>query len=185
MARPTPREREEREQRRRQHQARRDEVHAREERSREQVQEILVKAQAVASARPKDTLPEVTDLIEELEQARGDRRGREATRRAILYTFNLIGQDGKDVPVCPFLDRKDALARLLHSVPGSNRPVIGQQERVLGKPIPWAGELSACLPVAKSRPGIISKVVSFSSCLCISRRRPAARHHQQLAGRYV
>jgi bifunctional non-homologous end joining protein LigD len=43
-----------------------------------------------------------------------DRRGREATRRATLYAFNLI--EHKDVPVCPFLDRKDALARLLHSV---------------------------------------------------------------------
>jgi bifunctional non-homologous end joining protein LigD len=39
---------------------------------------------------------------------------REAARTAILYAFDLIEHDGKDLRGRPFLDRKAALARLLH-----------------------------------------------------------------------
>ena len=40
-------------------------------------------------------------------------RRREAMRTAILYAFDLIERDGEDLRNRPFLDRKDALARLL------------------------------------------------------------------------
>jgi len=40
-------------------------------------------------------------------------RRREAARAAILYAFDLIEHDGKDLRNLPFLDRKAALARLL------------------------------------------------------------------------
>src|SRR5262249_17081823 len=42
-----------------------------------------------------------------------DLRRRAAARTAILYAFDLIEQDGKDLRNRPFLDRKAALARLL------------------------------------------------------------------------
>jgi bifunctional non-homologous end joining protein LigD len=38
---------------------------------------------------------------------------REAARTAILYAFDLIEHDGKDLRNLPFLNRKAALARLL------------------------------------------------------------------------
>src|ERR1700751_4955995 len=38
---------------------------------------------------------------------------REAAQTAILYTFDLIEHNGKDLRKLPFLDRKAALARLL------------------------------------------------------------------------
>src|SRR5712671_4192706 len=40
-------------------------------------------------------------------------RRREAAHTAILYAFDLIEHDGEDLRNRPFLDRKDALARLL------------------------------------------------------------------------
>jgi ATP-dependent DNA ligase len=40
---------------------------------------------------------------------------REAARTAILYAFDLIEFDGKDLRNLPFLDRKAALARLLRN----------------------------------------------------------------------
>jgi bifunctional non-homologous end joining protein LigD len=40
-------------------------------------------------------------------------RRREAADTAILYAFNLIEHDGEDMRNRPFLDRKNALARLL------------------------------------------------------------------------
>jgi bifunctional non-homologous end joining protein LigD len=43
-------------------------------------------------------------------------RRREAARTAILYPFDLIEHDGEDLRNCPFLDRKDALARLLRDI---------------------------------------------------------------------
>jgi bifunctional non-homologous end joining protein LigD len=45
-----------------------------------------------------------------------DLRRREAARTAILYAFDLIEQDGEDLRDRPFLDRKAALARLLHGI---------------------------------------------------------------------
>jgi bifunctional non-homologous end joining protein LigD len=42
--------------------------------------------------------------------------GREATRTAILYAFDLIEHDGEDLRKLPFLDRKAALARLLGGI---------------------------------------------------------------------
>src|SRR5215467_12492979 len=42
-------------------------------------------------------------------------RRREAARTAILYAFDLIEHDGEDLRNRPFLDRKAALARLLHN----------------------------------------------------------------------
>ena len=50
--------------------------------------------------------PDGLSLFEEL------RRG-EAARTAVLYAFDLIEHDGKDLRNPPFLDRKAALARLL------------------------------------------------------------------------
>ena len=44
-----------------------------------------------------------------------DLRGREAPHKAILYAFDLIEHDGADLRHLPFLDRKAALARLLHN----------------------------------------------------------------------
>jgi bifunctional non-homologous end joining protein LigD len=41
-------------------------------------------------------------------------RRREAAHTAILYAFDLIEHDGEDLRDRPFLDRKAALARLLH-----------------------------------------------------------------------
>jgi bifunctional non-homologous end joining protein LigD len=41
-------------------------------------------------------------------------RRREAAHSAILYAFDLIEHDGRDLRDLPFLDRKAALARLLH-----------------------------------------------------------------------
>jgi bifunctional non-homologous end joining protein LigD len=40
-------------------------------------------------------------------------RRREAAHKAILYAFDLIEHDGEDLRNRPFLERKDALARLL------------------------------------------------------------------------
>jgi bifunctional non-homologous end joining protein LigD len=42
-----------------------------------------------------------------------DLRRREAAHSAILYAFDLIEHNGEDLRDLPFLDRKDALARLL------------------------------------------------------------------------
>ena len=42
-----------------------------------------------------------------------DLRRREAAHSAILYAFDLIEYDGEDLRNRPFLERKDALARLL------------------------------------------------------------------------
>jgi bifunctional non-homologous end joining protein LigD len=39
---------------------------------------------------------------------------REAARTAILYAFDIIEHDGEDLRDYPFLERKAALARLLH-----------------------------------------------------------------------
>jgi bifunctional non-homologous end joining protein LigD len=44
-----------------------------------------------------------------------DLRRRLAARAAVLYAFNLIEHDGKDLRNLPFLDRKAALARLLRN----------------------------------------------------------------------
>ncbi len=43
-------------------------------------------------------------------------RRRAAAQTAILYAFDLIEHDGKDLRDLPFLDRKDALARLLRGI---------------------------------------------------------------------
>jgi bifunctional non-homologous end joining protein LigD len=40
---------------------------------------------------------------------------REGARTAILYAFDLIEHHGEDTRNLPFLDRKNALARLLHN----------------------------------------------------------------------
>jgi bifunctional non-homologous end joining protein LigD len=42
-----------------------------------------------------------------------DLRRREAAHKAVLYAFDLMEHDGDDVRDLPFLDRKNALARLL------------------------------------------------------------------------
>jgi bifunctional non-homologous end joining protein LigD len=42
-------------------------------------------------------------------------RSREAAHTAILYAFDLIEHDGEDMRNLPFLDRKNALARLLRN----------------------------------------------------------------------
>jgi ATP dependent DNA ligase domain len=45
-------------------------------------------------------------------------RSREAARAAIHYAFDLIEHDGEDMRNRPFLDRKNALARLLRNTEG-------------------------------------------------------------------
>jgi bifunctional non-homologous end joining protein LigD len=45
-----------------------------------------------------------------------DLRRRDAARSAILYTFDLIEHDGEDLRGWPFLDRMNALARLLRGI---------------------------------------------------------------------
>jgi hypothetical protein len=70
MARPNRKEREGIEQRRRHHQTERDAAKARQDRSRQQIADILAQAQAAAAARPADELPNVVDIVTELEQAR-------------------------------------------------------------------------------------------------------------------
>jgi bifunctional non-homologous end joining protein LigD len=62
-------------------------------------------------------------------------RRREATRTAILYTFDLIEHDGEDLRDRPFLYRKAALARLLR---GSETGIL-LHEHVAG----WATPLAA------------------------------------------
>jgi bifunctional non-homologous end joining protein LigD len=52
--------------------------------------------------------PDGLSLFDEL-------RRREAADTAILYAFDLIEHDGEDLRNRPFLDRKNALARLLHN----------------------------------------------------------------------
>jgi hypothetical protein len=52
--------------------------------------------------------PDGLSLFEEL-------RRREAADTAILYAFDLIEHDGDDTRNSPFLDRKNALARLLRN----------------------------------------------------------------------
>ena len=44
-----------------------------------------------------------------------DLRRPEAARTAVLYAFDLIEHDGEDLRSRPFLDRKNALARLLRN----------------------------------------------------------------------
>jgi ATP-dependent DNA ligase len=43
-------------------------------------------------------------------------RGREAAHRAMMYAFDLIEHDGRDLRDLPFLDRKAALARMLRDM---------------------------------------------------------------------
>src|SRR5215470_10550472 len=47
-------------------------------------------------------------------------RRRESARTAILYAFDFIEHDGEDLRNRPFLDRKNALARLLRNTEGGN-----------------------------------------------------------------
>jgi bifunctional non-homologous end joining protein LigD len=46
----------------------------------------------------------------------GELRRREAAHTAILYAFDLIEHDGEDLRNRPFLERKEALARLLRNI---------------------------------------------------------------------
>jgi bifunctional non-homologous end joining protein LigD len=75
---------------------------------------------------------------------------REIARTAILYASDLIEHDGEDLRNLPFLDRKTALARLLHDI----KPSILLNEHVAeGAPTVFA---HACRLGAE---GIVSKKV--------------------------
>jgi bifunctional non-homologous end joining protein LigD len=57
-----------------------------------------------------------------------DLRRRQAAHKAVLYSFDLIEQDGEDLRDRPFLDRKAALARLLRNIEAGivlNEHVVG------------------------------------------------------------
>src|SRR5712671_576695 len=58
-------------------------------------------------------------------------RRREAAHTAILYAFDLIEHDGEDLRNRPFLDRKDALARLVARYQGGH---LVQRTRSRGWP---------------------------------------------------
>jgi hypothetical protein len=57
-------------------------------------------------------------------------RGREAAHRAIMYAFDLIEHDRRDLRDLPFLDRKAALARMLRDMENRNP---GQRTRRRGR----------------------------------------------------
>src|SRR5262249_45464116 len=66
---------------------------------------------------------------------------REAAHTAVLYAFDLIEHDGEDLRDLPFLDRKDALARLLRDIKAG----ILLNDHVAG----WAHSLRARLPTRR------------------------------------
>jgi hypothetical protein len=60
-------------------------------------------------------------------------RRRTAAHAAILYAFDLIEHDGKDLRNLPFLDRKAALARLLRNAKAGillNEHIADQERRL-------------------------------------------------------
>jgi hypothetical protein len=91
-------------------------------------------------------------------------RRRTAAHAAILYAFDLIEHDGKDLRNLPFLDRKAALARLLRNA---------RQASCLTNTLPTKSDVS--------RDGILFKPCSFSDEALPS--RADIRHHNHLRTR--
>jgi hypothetical protein len=107
--------------------------------------------------------PDGLSLFEELSR-------REAADTAILYAFDLIERDGEDMRNRPFLDRKNALARLLRNTEAS---ILFNEHIVEDGPVVFA---HACLLGAE---GIVSKKVdgTYRSGPCrvwIKVRNPAS-----------
>jgi len=76
-------------------------------------------------------------------------RRRTAAHTAILYVFDLIEHDGEGLRNLRFLDRKAALARLLHDTKAG----ILLNERAVGMVLSFSPMLAALVPRASSPSG--------------------------------
>jgi hypothetical protein len=95
---------------------------------------------------------------------------REAARTAILYAFDLIEHDGEDLRNLPFLDRKDALARLLRDAKaGILCPAMNSRRLICN---PQGSKLAHKIIEFQPAP-VVWSLIEFTNRATTERYRPA------------